>query len=91
MNWEQTAGVGKSEPVRNSEDGSMVYGQSRIGDLWCRLMHAEPMWPSHGRYECRSCGRRFQVSWEQPATAAPRELAWPPEARVEVSLAAGRQ
>jgi hypothetical protein len=36
----------------------------RISDLWCRLMHAEPMWPSHGQYECRTCGRRYPVCWE---------------------------
>jgi len=39
---------------------------SRIADLWCRWMHAEPMWPSHGQYECRKCGRRRPVAWEQP-------------------------
>jgi hypothetical protein len=49
--------------------------QSRIADLWCRLMHAEPMWPSHGQYECRSCGRRHRVCWDQPESLAPRELA----------------
>ena len=28
---------------------------ARIAELWCRLMHREPMWPSHGQYECRRC------------------------------------
>jgi hypothetical protein len=38
--------------------------QARIADLWCRFMHTEPpMWPSHGRYECRTCGRRHRVCW----------------------------
>jgi hypothetical protein len=23
--------------------------QARIADLWCKLMHTEPMWPSHVR------------------------------------------
>jgi hypothetical protein len=46
--------------------------QERIANFWCRLMHAEPMWPSHGQYECRTCGRRHRVCWEQPAPAAPR-------------------
>ena len=46
--------------------------QARIADFWCRLMHTEPMWPSHGQYECRTCGRRHRVCWEQPA---PRVLA----------------
>ena len=49
--------------------------QSRIADLWCRLMHAEPMWPSHGQYECRACGRRHRVCWDQPEDLAPRALA----------------
>jgi hypothetical protein len=43
--------------------------QARIATLWCRLMHTEPMWPSHGEYECRTCGRRHRVCWEQPVPA----------------------
>jgi hypothetical protein len=46
--------------------------QRRIADLWCRLMHTEPMWPSHGQYECRTCGRRHRVCWEQPPPAESR-------------------
>jgi hypothetical protein len=49
----------------------------RISDLWCRLMHAEPMWPSHGRYECRTCGRRYPVCWEEPSSAGSRVLVLP--------------
>jgi len=41
----------------------------RIAEVWCRLMHTEPMWPSHGQYECRTCGRRQRVCWEQPSLA----------------------
>jgi hypothetical protein len=77
-------------PACNSEDGSIVQGQSRIGDLWCRVMHAEPMWPTHGRYQCRVCGRRFQVYWERPSTATPGEVVWPPETQPEASQPAGR-
>jgi len=36
---------------------------NRIGDLWCEFMHAAPMWPIHGHYECAVCGRRIPVSW----------------------------
>jgi len=43
--------------------------QTRIADLWCKLMHKDPMWPSHGQYECRTCGRRHQVCWELPPPA----------------------
>jgi hypothetical protein len=46
--------------------------QVRIADLWCKLMHSEPMWPSHGQYECRTCGRRHRVCWEPALPATPR-------------------
>jgi hypothetical protein len=55
--------------------------QARIADLWCRLMHTQPMWPSHGQYECRTCGRRHQVCWEQPAPAAARARICEPGSR----------
>ena len=61
--------------------------QSRIADLWCRLMHTEPMWPSHGQYECRTCGRRHRVCWEQPLPAAPRVMVLPRETQVQNALA----
>ena len=38
----------------------------RLGDVWCSLMHEQPMWPIHGRYECRICGRQHQVAWAEP-------------------------
>jgi hypothetical protein len=34
---------------------------ARIGNFWCRLMHDEPMWPIHGWYECRTCGRQHRA------------------------------
>ena len=46
--------------------------QTRIADLWCRVMHTEPMWPSHGYYECRTCGRPAARVLEQPAPIEPR-------------------
>jgi hypothetical protein len=36
-----------------------------IAELWCDFMHDAPMWPMHGHYECRTCGRRFEVPWMQ--------------------------
>ena len=33
----------------------MKAARARIAGLWCRLMHTEPMWPSHGQYQCRTC------------------------------------
>jgi len=26
-------------------------------------MHNAPMWPIHGQYECRTCGRHHDVPW----------------------------
>jgi hypothetical protein len=42
---------------------------TRLGDLWCAFMHASPMWPIHGHYECGVCGRRFLVPWEEHRSA----------------------
>ena len=52
------------------EGGSMKPTQTRIADRWCKLMHKNPMWPSHGQYECRTCGRRHQVCWEHATVLA---------------------
>ena len=35
-----------------------------LAKLWCRTMHGSPMWPSHGHYQCRTCGREYPVPWE---------------------------
>ena len=35
-----------------------------IAELWCKMFHSAPMWPSHGHYQCRSCGREYPVPWE---------------------------
>jgi hypothetical protein len=34
-----------------------------FGALWCDFMHDSPMWPIRGKYECRTCGRRYPVPW----------------------------
>ena len=44
---------------------------SYLSEMWCRTMHDSPMWPSHGRYECRTCGREYPVPWELDATGSP--------------------
>jgi hypothetical protein len=38
----------------------------RLGAVWCSLMHEQPMWPIHGRYECGICGRQHEVAWAEP-------------------------
>jgi hypothetical protein len=39
----------------------------KIGTLWCGLMHESPMWPIHGQYQCRTCGRHYPVPWSAGA------------------------
>ena len=43
----------------------------KLGTLWCAFMHDAPMWPIHGQYECRTCGRHYPVPWsaERPFAA----------------------
>ncbi len=38
--------------------------REKIGAIWCSLAHESPMWPLHGHYECRTCGRRFPAFTE---------------------------
>ena len=64
----------------------MKLAQARIADFWCKLMHSEPMWPSHGQYECRTCGRRHRVCWGPPSPATPRGFSEPHEARAQSAL-----
>jgi hypothetical protein len=42
----------------------------KLGTLWCDLMHDSPMWPIHGQYQCRTCGRRYPVAWSGERLAA---------------------
>jgi hypothetical protein len=42
----------------------MLFMFNRIADMWCRKMHREAMWPIHGKYVCRRCGREYPVEWE---------------------------
>ena len=48
---------------------------SIIGALWCGLAHRSVMWPVHGHYECRTCGRRYRAFVESPLAAAPARRA----------------
>ena len=43
----------------------------RLAEFWCDFMHDAPTWPIHGHYECRTCGRQFEVPWMQ-ANERPR-------------------
>jgi hypothetical protein len=35
----------------------------QLGAMWCGFMHDSPMWPIHGQYQCRTCGRHYPVQW----------------------------
>jgi hypothetical protein len=38
--------------------------------FWCRKMHAQAMWPIHGRYICPQCFREYPVTWGGASRAA---------------------
>ena len=38
----------------------------RLGIFWCLHKHQFVMWPSHGQYQCRTCGRRYRAFVEAP-------------------------
>lgn len=61
---------------------SRVQALARFGVVWCKVMHDAPMWPIHGRYECRTCGRHHLVPWAEQE----RRL----EANEQVASAAGQ-
>ena len=44
---------------------------SDSAELWCRIMHPDPMWPSHGRYRCPTCLREYPVPWANSARTMP--------------------
>jgi len=54
----------KAHPYRrNTWAQTLQIGIERAGFWWCNLMHNAPMWPIRGQYECRTCGRRHSVLW----------------------------
>lgn len=67
------------EKTRDDFDGLQAAWQTAAGTavtFWCDLMHDSPMWPIHGQYECRTCGRRYFVPWVEDAIQpGPAELA----------------
>ncbi len=68
----QTNGDGLDLTVLFSESKCTKYGVDDmtkaaggfIAELWCRMLHSSPMWPAHGHYQCRTCGREYPVPWE---------------------------
>lgn len=43
--------------------GTIQDFNEQLSAMWCDYMHDSPMWPIHGRYRCRACGRYFPVQW----------------------------
>jgi hypothetical protein len=60
--------------------------ESRIGTLWCTLAHESVMWPVHGEFECRSCGRHYPAFTEAPI--ANPAVSRPPQSGVGARSAA---
>lgn len=47
---------------------------SKVGDVWCELMHDDITWPVDGHYHCKICLREYPVQWsgsEAPQAQAP--------------------
>jgi len=45
------------------EAANTILNFEKLGEAWCGLMHDAAMWPIHGHYECRTCGRHYPVPW----------------------------
>jgi len=50
----------------------------RVADQWCMLMHNAVMWPIHGQYRCRRCGRLHAVPWSHSHTISPKSTLFGP-------------
>jgi hypothetical protein len=65
--------------------------RGKLGDLWCAVSHDSAMWPIHGEYQCRTCGRRYPVPWSEDrilaARPAPAQLSRSASVRIAVLLA----
>jgi hypothetical protein len=48
---------------------------SKLAAIWCGFMHDSPMWPIHGEYRCRTCGRSSPVGWAVGRDSARMDLA----------------
>ena len=48
--------------------------RSRIGAVWCTLVHESLMWPAHGHYGCRTCGRRYPAFAASKVNRAERDI-----------------
>jgi len=49
----------------NPESAAWGKASDKLGMLWCDFTHDSPMWPIHGQYQCRTCGRHYPVPWDE--------------------------
>jgi hypothetical protein len=60
---------------------------SKVGTVWCSLTHESLMWPVHGRYECRTCGRRYPAFAEAPVANWTKRAALNPAVSLALVMA----
>jgi len=48
--------------------------RSMLGTFWCIHNHLSVMWPVHGQYQCRTCGRRYMAFAEAPLANSTERL-----------------
>jgi hypothetical protein len=64
----------ETEQLSNGIGAAHQTGPWNFGTLWCEIMHDSAMWPIHGQYECRTCGRYYPVPWaENDFSVSPAE------------------
>ncbi len=59
----------------------------KVKQIRCAALHGKPMWPIHGQYECRVCGRKYPVPWCPPHTG---KESYPGDLLPRVAIDAGR-
>jgi hypothetical protein len=47
----------------------------KAGTVWCGLIHESVLWPVHGHYECRTCGRRYPAFSDAPVASSTKRSA----------------
>jgi tetratricopeptide (TPR) repeat protein len=47
------------QAIHERQSFSSAAVRETVGRRWCVLMHDSAMWPIHGQYRCRACGREF--------------------------------
>lgn len=60
---------------------------SRIGTIWCNLAHESLMWPVHGHYKCRTCGRSYPAFTEAPIVNWTKRTGFKPALPLLLALA----